>query len=115
MTPLSATTLATSERIAYPDVSFYVTSAHLQIPVLNGKTDPQHYASVAMSKLREKETDIQLIAPNNTMVSDDTGIPKDKSAFNRLFCTSVKKNNRENENHAILIFSHLRSNTLAVK
>ena len=99
---LSATTQATKERLDHPNITFYVTPAHLQIPVTNVTSDPHFFASMAMSKLREKEPDIQLLSVDDTPVPDDTSIPKDKQSFNTLFKTKVKAG--ENENHTILIF-----------
>ena len=107
MAPLSATTLVYREKDIYKDISVYVTSVSLQIPVKNSTANAQKYTSLTMSALRKRNPDIQLLTVDGIPVPNDSTIPKGKEEFDCFFQTEVKRSSTENK--AILIFFTIKS------
>ena len=107
MAPFSVTTLACRKKDIFRDISVYITSVFLQIPVKNGNTNAQKYTSMTMSALCKRNPDIQLLTVDGTPVPNNSTIPKGKEAFDHLFQTEVKRSSLENR--AIFIFSTIKS------
>lgn len=85
------------------DISVYVNSVSLQVPVTWQEYDPQYYTSMMISKLKYTYPDVQMISVDGVVISDNSSISKNKLAYDRLFHSETKKKGMRT---AIFIFLH---------